>query len=168
VLTGVIKANFPARISFQVSSRTDSRTILDQNGADHLLGQGDMLFLPPGTSKLQRMHGAFVSEEEVTALVRFLREQGAPTFDSQLLCLQEAAEAAEAAIEGGEEVDEMFDRAIAIVADSRNASISYLQRRLKVGYNRAARMIEQMENEGMIGPQVGTKPREIFLSSIVE
>ncbi len=165
VLTGVIKANFPARISFQVSSRTDSRTILDQNGADHLLGQGDMLFLPPGTSKLQRMHGAFVSEEEVTALVRFLREQGAPTFDEDLICLQEAAEPA---IEGGEEVDEMFDRAIAVVTDSRNASISYLQRRLKVGYNRAARMIEQMENEGMIGPQVGTKPREIYLSSIVE
>jgi S-DNA-T family DNA segregation ATPase FtsK/SpoIIIE len=165
VLTGVIKANFPARISFQVSSRTDSRTILDQNGADHLLGQGDMLFLPPGTSKLQRMHGAFVSEEEVTELVRFLREQGAPAFDTDLVCYQEEAEPA---IEGGEEVDEMFDRAIAIVADSRNASISYLQRRLKVGYNRAARMIEQMENEGMIGPQVGTKPREIFLNPIVE
>jgi S-DNA-T family DNA segregation ATPase FtsK/SpoIIIE len=165
VLTGVIKANFPARISFQVSSRTDSRTILDQNGADHLLGEGDMLFLPPGTSKLQRMHGAFVSEEEVKVLVSFLREQGPPAFDTKLLRLQEEAEPA---IEGGEEVDEMFDRAIAVVADSRNASISYLQRRLKVGYNRAARMIEQMENEGMIGPQVGTKPREIFLSSIVE
>jgi S-DNA-T family DNA segregation ATPase FtsK/SpoIIIE len=165
VLTGVIKANFPARISFQVSSRTDSRTILDQNGADHLLGDGDMLFLPPGTSKLQRMHGAFVSEEEVTSLVQFLREQGAPAFDEDLVYLQEAAEPA---IEGGEEVDEMFDRAVAIVADSRNASISYLQRRLKVGYNRAARMIEQMENDGMIGPQVGTKPRDIFMSSIVE
>jgi len=165
VLTGVIKANFPARISFQVSSRTDSRTILDQNGADHLLGQGDMLFLPPGTSKLQRMHGAFVSEEEVTALVRFLREQGSPNFEAEVLKFQEATEAA---IEDTEEIDEMFDRAIAIVADSRNASISYLQRRLKVGYNRAARMIEQMENEGMIGPQVGTKPREVFLSSIVE
>jgi S-DNA-T family DNA segregation ATPase FtsK/SpoIIIE len=165
VLTGVIKANFPARISFQVSSRTDSRTILDQNGADHLLGDGDMLFLPPGTSKLQRMHGAFVSEEEVTALVRFLREQGSPSFDNDLLRFQEETEPA---TESGEEVDEMFDRAIAIVADSRNASISYLQRRLKVGYNRAARMIEQMENEGMIGPQVGTKPREIFMSQVVE
>jgi S-DNA-T family DNA segregation ATPase FtsK/SpoIIIE len=165
VLTGVIKANFPARISFQVSSRTDSRTILDQNGADHLLGDGDMLFLPPGTSKLQRMHGAFVSEEEVTGLVQFLREQGSPAFDEDLVYFQEAAEPA---TEGGEGVDEMFDRAVAIVVDSRNASISYLQRRLKVGYNRAARMIEQMENDGMIGPQVGTKPREIFMSSIVE
>jgi len=111
------------------------------------------------------MHGAFVSEEEVTALVKFLREQGAPAFDEDLVHFQEVAEPA---IEDGEEVDEMFDRAVAIVADSRNASISYLQRRLKVGYNRAARMIEQMENDGMIGPQVGTKPREIFMSSILE
>jgi S-DNA-T family DNA segregation ATPase FtsK/SpoIIIE len=165
-LTGVIKANFPARISFQVSSRTDSRTILDQNGADHLLGQGDMLFLPPGTSKLQRMHGAFVSEEEVAKLVATLREQGAPNFDDQLISLDEESDGDSA--ERDEEVDEMFDRAVAIVADSRNASISYLQRRLKVGYNRAARMIEQMEKEGMIGPQVGTKSREIFLGSVVE
>jgi len=165
VLTGVIKANFPARISFQVSSRTDSRTILDQNGADHLLGDGDMLFLPPGTSKLQRMHGAFVSEGEVAKLVAFLSEQGAPSFDEDLLRVEEEADSV---AEGDEDVDEMFDQAVAIVADSRNASISYLQRRLKVGYNRAARMIEQMEKEGMIGPQVGTRSREIFLGSIVE
>jgi S-DNA-T family DNA segregation ATPase FtsK/SpoIIIE len=163
VLTGVIKANFPARISFQVSSRTDSRTILDQNGADHLLGQGDMLFLPPGTSKLQRIHGAFVSEDEVTALTKFLSAQGAPTFDETLVRLREEAEAIE---ERGEDVDDMFDRAISIVADSRNASISYLQRRLKVGYNRAARMIEQMEVDGMVGPQEGNKPREVFVRSV--
>jgi S-DNA-T family DNA segregation ATPase FtsK/SpoIIIE len=163
VLTGVIKANFPARISFQVSSRTDSRTILDQNGADHLLGQGDMLFLPPGTSKLQRVHGAFVSEEEVNRLVRQLREQGAPQFDETLIRLKEEAEAKEAR---SEDVDEMYDRAIAIVAETRNASISYLQRRLKVGYNRAARMIEQMENDGIIGPQDGTRPRDVFVSAI--
>jgi S-DNA-T family DNA segregation ATPase FtsK/SpoIIIE len=166
VLTGVIKANFPARISFQVSSRTDSRTILDQNGADHLLGQGDMLFLPPGTSKLQRMHGAFVSEEEVAKLVAALRDQGAPNFDEELIRVNEDGDGTGA--ERDEDVDEMFDRAVAIVADSRNASISYIQRRLKVGYNRAARMIEQMEKEGMIGPQVGTKSREIFLGSNVE
>jgi len=165
VLTGVIKANFPARISFQVSSRTDSRTILDQNGADHLLGQGDMLFLPPGTSKLQRMHGAFVSEDEVAELVAYLRKQGTPSFDAELIQTEDESDT------GGdrdEDVDEMFDQAVAIVADSRNASISYLQRRLKVGYNRAARMIEQMEKEGMIGPQIGTKSREIFLSSMAE
>ena len=163
VLTGVIKANFPARISFQVSSRTDSRTILDQNGADHLLGQGDMLYLPPGTFKLQRLHGAFVDETEVENLTKQLRAQGAPKFDQDLI--QMAAEA-ESNDGDDEEVDEMFDRAVAIVADTRNASISYLQRRLKVGYNRAARMIEQMENQGIVGPQEGTKPREVFVSSI--
>jgi S-DNA-T family DNA segregation ATPase FtsK/SpoIIIE len=164
VLTGVIKANFPARISFQVSSRTDSRTILDQNGADHLLGQGDMLFLPPGTSKLQRVHGAFVSEEEVAKLAEALRAQGSPHFDETLIRVREEAEDKESRAE--EDVDEMYDRAVAIVADTRNASISYIQRRLKVGYNRAARMIEQMEQEGVVGPQEGTKPREVFISAL--
>jgi S-DNA-T family DNA segregation ATPase FtsK/SpoIIIE len=163
VLTGVIKANFPARISFQVSSRTDSRTILDQNGADHLLGAGDMLFLPPGTSKLQRLHGALVTEEEVSALTSFLQAQGDPTFDDSLNDLElETAETQSAA----EDVDQMYDAALALVAETRNASISYIQRRLKVGYNRAARMIEQMENEGVIGPQVGSKPREVYVSNL--
>jgi S-DNA-T family DNA segregation ATPase FtsK/SpoIIIE len=163
VLTGVIKANFPARLSFQVSSRTDSRTILDQNGAEHLLGQGDMLFLPPGTSKLQRIHGAYVSEKEVSSLVAFLRDQGTPEFDETLLKMKEESEQKE---ERGSEIDEMYDRAIAIVAESRNASISYIQRRLKVGYNRAARMVEQMEQDGLIGPQEGTKPREVYARSL--
>ncbi len=165
VLTGVIKANFPSRISFQVSSRTDSRTILDQNGAEHLLGQGDMLFLPPGTSKVQRIHGAFVSEKEVGELVGHLRRQGTPHFDETLIRVREESEAQE---ERGDAVDDLYDRALAIVAESRNASISYLQRRLKVGYNRAARMIEQMENEGVVGPQDGTKPREIYAQPIAE
>jgi S-DNA-T family DNA segregation ATPase FtsK/SpoIIIE len=163
VLTGIIKANFPARISFQVSSRTDSRTILDQNGADNLLGMGDMLYLPPGTSKLQRLHGSFVNEEEVEALTAQLRAQGQPKFDDTLLMV---AEEAERAADHDEDVDEMYDRAVAIVADTRNASISYIQRRLKVGYNRAARMIEHMELEGIVGPQVGNKPREVFISAI--
>jgi S-DNA-T family DNA segregation ATPase FtsK/SpoIIIE len=163
VLTGIIKANFPARISFQVSSRTDSRTILDQNGADHLLGQGDMLFLPPGTSKLQRFHGAYASEEEVGDLAKFLREQGRPEFDATLLRLRDESDAGESR---GEDVDQMYDRAVELVADTRNASISHLQRRLKVGYNRAARMIEQMEEEGIVGPQMGTKPREVFVSAL--
>jgi S-DNA-T family DNA segregation ATPase FtsK/SpoIIIE len=163
VLTGVIKANFPARISFQVSSRTDSRTILDQNGADHLLGQGDMLFLPPGTSKLQRIHGAYVSEEEVARLAAALRAQGKPNFDETLIRMRDEAEAKEGR---DEDTDEMYDRAIAIVAETRNASISYIQRRLKVGYNRAARMIEQMETEGIIGPQDGTKPRDVYVSQL--
>jgi S-DNA-T family DNA segregation ATPase FtsK/SpoIIIE len=163
VLTGVIKANFPARISFQVSSRTDSRTILDQNGGEHLLGQGDMLFLPPGTSKLQRIHGAYVSESEVAALVAALRAEGAPQFDETLIRMREEAEEKETR---GEDVDEMYDRALEIVAETRNASISYLQRRLKVGYNRAARMVEQMEADGVVGPQEGTKPRDVYVRPV--
>jgi S-DNA-T family DNA segregation ATPase FtsK/SpoIIIE len=122
-----------------------------------------MLYLPPGTSKLQRFHGAFVDEKEVENLTKQLRAQGDPKFDPELL---QAAEEAETSDDRDADVDEMFDRAVAIVADSRNASISYLQRRLKVGYNRAARMIEHMENEGIVGPQVGTKAREVFVSSI--
>jgi S-DNA-T family DNA segregation ATPase FtsK/SpoIIIE len=160
VLTGVIKANFPARVSFQVSSGTDSRTILDQKGADNLLGMGDMLFLPPGTSVLQRLHGPLVTEKEVAEVVAFLRDQGKPVYDEDLMALKEEAEIQEAR---GEDVDEMFDQAVAIVAETRNASISYIQRRLKIGYNRAARIIEQMENEGMVGPQEGTRPRSVFL-----
>lgn len=160
VLTGVIKANFPARVSFQVSSGTDSRTILDQKGAENLLGMGDMLFLPPGTSVLQRLHGPFVTEKEVAEVVAFLRDQGKPVYDEDLMALKEESEVQEAR---GEETDEMFDQAVAIVAETRNASISYIQRRLKIGYNRAARIIEQMENEGMVGPQEGTRPRSVYL-----
>ncbi len=164
VLTGIIKANFPSRISFQVSSRTDSRTILDQGGADALLGKGDMLFLPPGTAKLQRLHGSYVSEKEVTRLVAHLRAQGAPKFDDDLLRIEVAAEGPDALPD--EETDEHYDLAVQIVTETRNASISYIQRRLKVGYNRAARMIEQMEREGVVGPQVGTRPREVFAQAI--
>jgi S-DNA-T family DNA segregation ATPase FtsK/SpoIIIE len=163
VLTGVIKANFPSRIAFQVASKIDSRTIMDQNGAEHLLGQGDMLYLPPGTSKLQRMHGAYVSEKEVAELVAYLRTQGAPRFDETLIRAKQESEEKE---ERGDDSDDLYDRAIAIVAETRNASISYIQRRLKIGYNRAARMIEQMEEEGVVGPQVGTKPREVFARSL--
>lgn len=160
VLTGVIKANFPARVSFQVSSGIDSRTILDQKGADDLLGMGDMLFLPPGTAVLQRIHGPFVTETEVHDLVAFLKGQGRPIFDDDLLKADIEAEKIESR---GDEVDEMFDQAVAIVAETRNASISYVQRRLKIGYNRAARIIEQMEQDGMIGPQIGAKGREVYL-----
>ncbi len=161
VLTGVIKANFPSRVSFQVSSGTDSRTVLDQKGAENLLGNGDMLFLPPGTSVAQRLHGAFVTEKEVQELVAHLREQGKPTFDVDLVKLEFQNDSNS---EGGDgnEVDEMFDQAVAIVAETRNASISYIQRRLKIGYNRAARIIEEMEKQGMVGPQVGTRGRDAF------
>ncbi|MEE3329653.1 MAG: DNA translocase FtsK 4TM domain-containing protein [Myxococcota bacterium] len=166
VLTGVIKANFPARVSFQVSSRTDSRTILDQNGAENLLGMGDMLYLPPNASRPTRIHGPFVTEKEVTELVAFLRDQGRPEFDESLLKINDEAIAAETS--SGEDVDEMFDKAVAIVAETRNSSISYVQRRLKIGYNRAARIVEEMESQGMVGPQVGTKPREVFMRQVGE
>ncbi|MCS5636621.1 MAG: DNA translocase FtsK 4TM domain-containing protein [Myxococcota bacterium] len=161
VLTGVIKANFPSRVSFQVSSAIDSRTILDQKGAESLLGLGDMLFLPPRTALLDRLHAPFVSEKEVVELVSFLRDQGKPVFDEELVRFTE--EGPEFSEESDGEVDEMFDPAVAIVAETRNASISYIQRRLKIGYNRSARIIEQMERDGMVGPQVGNRPREVFL-----
>ena len=163
VLTGVIKANFPARISFQVSSKIDSRTVLDQNGADQLLGSGDMLFLPPGTSKMQRLHGAFVTEGEVGNLTGFLRDQGAPCFEDDLVQIDAESEERDGS---GDDVDEMYDQAVALVAQTRNASISYVQRRLKIGYNRAARIVEHMEHQGVVGPQIGTKPREVFVSAL--
>jgi S-DNA-T family DNA segregation ATPase FtsK/SpoIIIE len=162
VLTGVIKANFPSRVSFQVASAIDSRTILDQKGAENLLGLGDMLFLPPRTAVLERLHAPFVSEKEVLELVAFLRDQGKPVFDEELVRFTDEASDMASSVDG-EDVDEMFDQAVAIVAESRNASISYIQRRLKIGYNRAARIIEQMEVDGMIGPQIGTRSREVFL-----
>jgi len=160
VLTGVIKANFPTRISFQVSSKTDSRTILDANGAEHLLGMGDMLLLPPGTSRLVRVHGAFITENEITRVVEFWKKQGKPVYDQSILKVKE--ETAEADTDG---YDEMYDQAVAVVAESRQASISMLQRRLRVGYNRAARMIEKMEQEGVVGPADGSKPREVYIKN---
>jgi S-DNA-T family DNA segregation ATPase FtsK/SpoIIIE len=124
-----------------------------------------MLFLPPGTSKLQRLHGALVTEDEVEAITVQLRAQGSPKFDEELMVVESDDDSSG---KPNEDVDEMYDRAVAIVADTRNASISYIQRRLKVGYNRAARMIEHMENEGIVGPQVGTKPREVFVQPITD
>jgi S-DNA-T family DNA segregation ATPase FtsK/SpoIIIE len=158
VLTGVIKANFPARMSFQVSSKTDSRTILDANGAEKLLGRGDMLFLAPGTSKPQRIHGAYVSEAEINRLVAAWKALEQPHYDDDFF-----AAASEAADPEDEEYDEKYDEAVALVARTGQASISMLQRRLRVGYNRAARMIEVMEKEGVIGPADGVKPREVLV-----
>jgi S-DNA-T family DNA segregation ATPase FtsK/SpoIIIE len=159
VLTGVIKANFPSRIVFQVSSRTDSRTVIDHNGAERLLGLGDMLFTPPGSSVVQRIHGPYVSEREVQAVVDFWREQGRPEFDETLIRLSD--ENAKAEEEG--ERDPLFDEAVDVVARHRIASISFVQRKLKIGYNRAARIFEQLESEGIVGPQDGTKPRDIYV-----
>lgn len=160
VLTGIIKANFPSRISFQVSSRTDSRTILDANGAERLLGMGDLLHVPPGSSKLERIHGPYISEKEVQAVTEWVRQQGSPEFDPTLIRLNAESEKTE---ERGEELDELFDQAVDIVARNRIASISFVQRKLKIGYNRSARILEQMEADGIVGPQEGTKPREIFV-----
>ncbi|PIR20971.1 MAG: cell division protein FtsK [Deltaproteobacteria bacterium CG11_big_fil_rev_8_21_14_0_20_47_16] len=160
VITGIIKANFPARISFKVSSKHDSRTIIDTVGSEHLLGNGDMLFLPPSASGLVRIHGAFISEDEIHRIVGHLKEQGKPIYDESILA---ANPAGEGAAEDSEQ-DEMYDQAVALVAESQQASISMVQRRLRIGYNRAARMIERMEAEGIIGPQVGSKPREVLVS----
>ncbi|PON18889.1 hypothetical protein C2W62_05675 [Candidatus Entotheonella serta] len=161
VLTGVIKANFPARLSFQVTSKTDSRTILDSNGAEKLLGRGDMLFLAPGTSKPQRVHSAFVSEEEINRLVDAWKSVDEPQYDERFLVPSDEQGSADAQEE--EAYDEKYDEAVALVAATGQASISMVQRRLRVGYNRAARMIEIMEKEGLVGPSDGVKPREVLV-----
>jgi len=163
VITGLIKANFPARISFQVTSRVDSRTILDSMGGEKLLGDGDLLFLPPGTARIIRVHGAFVSDQEVLRVMKFIKQQGRPTYRPEVL---EAKRETEAAAAVDEEYDEMYDQALAIVTETQQASISMIQRRLRVGYNRAARMIEQMERDGVVGPPDGAKPREVYARKI--
>lgn len=163
VLTGIIKANFPARISFQVTSKVDSRTILDTIGAEHLLGAGDMLFLPPGSSKLIRIHGAYVSSPEIKRIVEFLKRQGRPSYDPSIL-----SEVKKEKEIGGmeDEYDEKYDEAVAFVAETGQASISLIQRRFRIGYNRAARIIEKMEEEGVVGPSDGIKPREVLIKKI--
>jgi DNA segregation ATPase FtsK/SpoIIIE, S-DNA-T family len=160
VLTGIIKANIPTRISFQVSSRVDSRTILDANGAESLLGSGDMLFLPPGTGKLQRIHGAFVSENEVQRITQFWRDQELP--EDPLVARVNFEDPDKSDEISEDDLDEKYQEAIALVMETRQASISMLQRRLRVGYNRAARMIEIMEQQGVVGPSDGVKPREVY------
>ena len=159
VITGIIKANFPTRISFQVSSKVDSRTILDQLGAEQLLGQGDMLFMPPGTSKLQRIHGAFVSDREISRIVSFIRKQETPVYDESIQKFK--AESTEGEKTDGD-FDEKYDEAVELVTELGQASVSLVQRYLKVGYNRAARMIERMEKEGVVGPSDGVKPRKVL------
>jgi S-DNA-T family DNA segregation ATPase FtsK/SpoIIIE len=161
VLTGLIKANFPTRLSFKVSTRVDSRTILDVSGAEHLLGAGDLLFMPPGTARLQRIHGAYISENESERIVSFLKEQGTAQYDESVLrIVEESDDISESG--NGEEYDEKYDEAVALVCETGQASISMVQRRLRVGYNRAARMIETMEKEGLVGPSDGSKPREVL------
>ena len=158
VITGLIKANMPSRIAFQVRSKIDGRTILDQNGAETLLGKGDMLLLPPGVSSLVRIHGPFVSDSEAQAVADHLREQGAPDYSADIRVEEESA--------GGnlddDEYDEFYDDAVQIVCDAGKASTSMIQRRLKIGYNRAARIIEMMERDGVVGPADGSRPREVL------
>ena len=161
VLTGIIKANFPARLSFQVSSRPDSRTILDSIGAERLLGKGDMLFLPPGTSTLVRIHGAYVSDAEIKRVVEHLRTQQPPVYDGSVLSPD-----ADAGVAAPEVVDEKYDEAVALVARLGHASASLLQRHLRIGYKRAARVLEAMEREGVIGPADGSRPRDVYIKDI--
>jgi len=163
VITGIIKANFPTRISFQVSSKVDSRTILDQLGAEKLLGAGDMLFIPPGTSKLVRIHGAFVSDREITKIVSFVAKQGKPFYDESISSYNPEAQEG---TKTGEEFDEKYDEAVELVTDLGQASISLVQRYLKIGYNRAARIVEKMEAEGVVGPSDGARPRKVLAGKL--
>jgi S-DNA-T family DNA segregation ATPase FtsK/SpoIIIE len=162
VITGLIKANFPSRISFRVATRVDSRTVLDGMGAEHLLGKGDMLFLPPGSSRLIRVHGAFVTETEINRVVDFWKAQARPEYDESFLDAppsdDEPADA-EAASSGQ---DPMYEDAVRIVLEMGKASTSTLQRRLRLGYGRAARILDLMQREGIIGPPDGSKPREVL------
>jgi len=168
VITGLIKANIPARIAFQVSSRIDSRTILDQMGADQLLGHGDMLYLPPGSALPERIHGAFVDDHEVHAVVKYLKQFGEPDYlddvlnDMQITTdgMSVGATGLLETIEG--EQDEFYDQAVAFVTESRRASISSVQRQFRIGYNRAARLVEEMEAAGVVSPPEHNGQREVL------
>jgi S-DNA-T family DNA segregation ATPase FtsK/SpoIIIE len=160
VLTGLIKANFPSRISFRVAARVDSRTILDSIGAEHLLGKGDMLFLPPGSARLLRIHGAYVTEAEIARLTSYLRKTGKPAFDESVGKTERTAETAEV-----DEKDELFDEAARLVVANGQASTSMLQRRFRIGFSRAGRLVDMMEREGIVGPADGSKPREILVAA---
>lgn len=157
VITGVIKANLPARVSFKVASKVDSRTVLDMNGADKLLGKGDMLFLRPGESKLIRIQGTLISDKEIEKVVSFIKSQAEPVYDEEILKEQQKS-----ALSCGEK-DELYEQAVRIIMESNQASVSILQRRMRLGYTRAARIIDTMEQEGFVGPFEGSKPRKILV-----
>jgi S-DNA-T family DNA segregation ATPase FtsK/SpoIIIE len=163
VITGLIKANIPTRIAFQVSSRVDSRTILDQQGAEALLGQGDMLYLPPGHGLPNRVHGAFVADAEVHKVVEYLKQQGEPDYVSGLLDSTEEIAEAMGAGDGGGEADPLYDQAVEVVLRTRRPSISLVQRHLRIGYNRAARLLEQMEQSGLVSPMQANGNREVLV-----
>jgi S-DNA-T family DNA segregation ATPase FtsK/SpoIIIE len=161
VLTGLIKANLPSRIAFKVSSKMESRIILDGNGAERLLGRGDMLFLPPGTSRLRRVHGSYVSVQETAGLVKFLKKQAKPQFNEEITKEREEAVRRD---DAGDETDPLFDEAARLVVKERMASISFLQRRMGVGFSRAGKLIDMMTRDGLLGPARGSKPREVLVS----
>ena len=161
VITGLIKANIPTRLSFQVSSRIDSRTILDQQGAETLLGMGDMLYMPPGTGQPLRLHGAFVSDEEVQRVVDWLKERSSPNYIDAILD-SSGEDGAEGTANDGGEADPLYDQAVAIVLENKRASISFVQRHLRIGYNRAARLLEDMERAGLVSKMSGSGTREIL------
>jgi len=163
VITGIIKANFPCRIAFKVATKVDSRTIIDSNGAEQLLGNGDMLFIPPGTSRLTRIHGAYVSEKEAQAIVEHLRKQGRPAYDNSVLTYgTEELDDAGNPIESDDH-DILYKDAVRIVVSEGRASTSLLQRRLSIGYGRAAKLVDMMHNNGIVGAAEGSKPREVLV-----
>ncbi len=162
VITGLIKANFPARISFRVATRVDSRTVLDSMGAEHLLGKGDMLYLPPGSSRLTRVHGAYVTEAETNRVVDFWKEQATPEYDESFLMTPPSEEDGDEAEAFDGQQDPMYEDAVRVVLEMGKASTSTLQRRLRLGYGRAARILDVMQREGIIGPPDGSKPREVL------
>jgi S-DNA-T family DNA segregation ATPase FtsK/SpoIIIE len=159
VITGVIKANFPARISFKVASKVDSRTVLDMNGAEKLLGRGDLLFLKPGQAKPIRAQSSFLKNSEIENILNFIKKQGEPVYDEAILKQQEQAQ-----LGGHLEKDELYETAAKLIIESGQASVSILQRRLRLGYTRAARLIDMMEAEGLVGPYQGSKPRDILVN----
>ncbi|MGH9603627.1 MAG: DNA translocase FtsK, partial [Terriglobales bacterium] len=165
VITGLIKANFPARISFRVATKVDSRTILDANGAEALLGRGEMLYLPAGSARVHRLHAPYVTEKEITAVVEFWRAQGSAQYNEKFL--QAAKEESARAEAGGNdsdetEHDELFEDAVRLVVEFGKASTSLLQRRLRIGYGRAAHLIDLMEKDGIVGSADGPRPREVL------
>jgi S-DNA-T family DNA segregation ATPase FtsK/SpoIIIE len=167
----VIKANLPSRIAFQVASQVDSRTIIDTKGAETLIGRGDMLFSPPGSSKLVRAQGAMVSDEEITKIIEFLKKNGPPVYEQEVQAHIDQAASEDEDEDDKEEDDEdemgddeeLYQQAMEVLKATRRASTSMLQRRLRIGYNRAARIMELMEEKGVVGPENGAQPREILV-----
>ncbi|MEM8934166.1 MAG: FtsK/SpoIIIE domain-containing protein, partial [Acidobacteriota bacterium] len=163
VLTGTIKANFPCRLAFATATRHDSRTILDTVGAEKLLGKGDALFMPPGTSRIMRLHGAYISEQETAALVRWLKRRGKPDLDPDVVKDPDEGGNSGGGASGPAEDDPLFDEAARLVVQERQASASFLQRRMRVGFSRAARLVDMLEADGLLGPAQGSKPRDVLV-----